>query len=51
MTWTWSGAEGMDLHEALRAACKVISVTSYLEIGVDGGGSLNTVLDPQRCVV
>lgn len=44
MTWRWSGEPGMDLHEALRAACKLISVVSYLEIGVDGGGSLNTVL-------
>jgi predicted O-methyltransferase YrrM len=34
----------MDLHEALRVACNLIKVTSYLEIGVDGGGSLNTVL-------
>jgi len=44
MTWAWSGELGMDLHEALRAACQRTTVTSYLEIGVDGGGSLNTVL-------
>lgn len=45
MKWQWSGEEGMDLHEALRAACKLLGkVNSYLEIGVDGGGSLNTVL-------
>lgn len=45
MTWRWSGTKGMDLHEALRAACTFLKpVKSYLEIGVDGGGSLNTVL-------
>lgn len=43
--WCWSGEPGMDLHEALRAAIKLLKkVDSYLEIGVDGGGSLNTVL-------
>jgi cephalosporin hydroxylase len=45
MNWRWSGTPGMDLHEALRAACKFVEVHSYLEIGVDGGGSLNTVLN------
>ena len=45
MKWKWSGEPGMDLHEALRVACKSLGkVNSYLEIGVDGGGSLNTVL-------
>ena len=45
MTWQWTGTLEMDLHEALRAACDMLKpVTSYLEIGVDGGGSLNTVL-------
>lgn len=45
-SWQWSGEPGMDLHEALRAACACLNkhVRSYLEIGVDGGGSLNTVL-------
>jgi hypothetical protein len=38
----------MDLHEALRMACRWLApVSSYLEIGVDGGGSLNTVLTEQ----
>jgi predicted O-methyltransferase YrrM len=45
MNWQWSGEVGMDLHEALRVACALLKkVNSYLEIGVDGGGSLNTVL-------
>lgn len=45
MTWQWSGTVGSDLHEALRVACAFVQpLTSYLEIGVDGGGSLNTVL-------
>lgn len=55
MEWAWSGEAGMDLHEALRAACGFLKpVTSYLEIGVDGGGSLNTVLCegvPRRIVL
>jgi predicted O-methyltransferase YrrM len=54
MTWAWSGEPGMDLHEALRVACRVVKVQSYLEIGVDGGGSLNTVLCegiPKRIVL
>lgn len=45
LNWKWSGETGLDLHEALRAACSYLHpVLSYLEIGVDGGGSLNTVL-------
>jgi predicted O-methyltransferase YrrM len=34
----------MDLHDALRAACHHIFPEAYLEIGVDGGESLRTVL-------
>ena len=55
MKWEWSGEAGMDLHEALRVACQILKpVQSYLEIGVDGGGSLNTVLCegvPERIVL
>lgn len=56
MNWKWSGEPGMDLHEALRAACRLLrfDVESYLEIGVDCGGSLNTVLNevkPERIVL
>lgn len=44
-TWQWSGCLGTDLHEALQQACVILrQVESYLEIGVDGGGSLHTVL-------
>lgn len=53
-TWEWSGEPGLDLHEALRAAARLLTVESYLEIGVDGGGSLNTLLcevQPARIVL
>ena len=45
LAWSWSGQEGYDLHDALRYACSVLHPQSYLEIGVDGGGSLKTVLE------
>jgi Predicted O-methyltransferase len=54
MKWRWSGAEGRDLHDALTYACKARTIRSYLEIGVDGGGSLNSVLcvtKPKRIVL
>jgi predicted O-methyltransferase YrrM len=44
LVWEWSGIPGQDLHDALCFACKSIRPKSYLEIGVDGGGSLRTVL-------
>lgn len=42
--WKYSGIPGMDLHDSLRYAVKYIQPEAYLEIGVDGGGSLRTVL-------
>lgn len=42
--WKWSGVPGNDLHDALKWAVFNINPQSYLEIGVDGGGSLRTVL-------
>lgn len=43
--WRWTGTKGRDLHDALDAAVRLLGpVNSYLEIGVDGGGSLNTLL-------
>lgn len=44
MKWKWSGTPGEDLHDALRWAARTLKPVSYLEIGVDGGGSLRTVL-------
>lgn len=44
LAWKWSGEPGQDLHDALRWACKRFKPRRYLEIGVDGGGSLETVL-------
>ncbi|PWT91200.1 MAG: hypothetical protein C5B54_05705 [Acidobacteria bacterium] len=45
LQWRWSGVVGQDLHEALQTACRWLRpVQTYLEIGVDGGGSLHTVL-------
>lgn len=54
LSWKWSGTPGEDLHDALRWACKRFRPRRYLEIGVDGGGSLKTVLgscDPERIVL
>lgn len=36
---------GYDLQDALIAACRMISPKSYLEVGVDGGGSFFAVLE------
>lgn len=36
---------GYDLQDALIAACGFIAPRSYLEIGVDGGGSFHAVLE------
>ena len=35
---------GYDLHDTLKDVCEQLQPESYLEIGVDGGGSLTTVL-------
>jgi predicted O-methyltransferase YrrM len=54
LVWKWSGTPGEDLNDALCFACKVLTPNSYLEIGVDGGGSLLTVLrhaKPERIVL
>jgi predicted O-methyltransferase YrrM len=42
--YTCTTGEGYDLHDALRDVCNQLKPESYLEIGVDGGGSLTTVL-------
>lgn len=44
MNWQRSGEPGMDLHDALRAAASMVDVRRYLEIGVDGGESINRLL-------
>lgn len=43
--WKYSGVPGRDIHDALTACVWTIKPDSYLEIGVDGGGSLRTVLE------
>lgn len=48
--WQLSGRNspeysGWDLQDALTAACGMIAPRSYLEIGVDGGGSFYAVLE------
>jgi Methyltransferase domain len=53
-SWTYSGQPGEDLHDALRQAAAQIRPSTYLEIGVDGGGSLKTVLSmchPKRIIL
>lgn len=46
--WKWSGVPGRDLHDALEWCVRQLNEhtgpRTYLEIGVDGGGSLHTVL-------
>ena len=44
MNWTYSGRPGYDLHDALTWCCKQHPGCNYLEVGVDGGGFLETVL-------
>jgi predicted O-methyltransferase YrrM len=46
--WKWDHVPGSDLHCALRWANRALRPTSYLEIGVDGGGSLTTVLKEHK---
>lgn len=41
--WCWSGRPGYALNDALEHACYTIHPKSYLEIGVNGGGSLRAV--------
>jgi hypothetical protein len=48
MKWKYSGVPGRDLHDALEWCVANFGPHSYLEIGVDGGGSLRTVLDIER---
>lgn len=43
--WKWSGRPGEDLHDCLKWCVMIAKPQSYLEIGVDGGGSLRTVLE------
>lgn len=43
-SWTFSGHKGRDLQDALVAACGMLHPQTYLEIGVDGGGSFQAVL-------
>lgn len=40
----FSGREGWDLHDALADVARQLEPKSYLEVGVDGGESLRTVL-------
>lgn len=47
MNWKYSGVPGRDLHDALAWCVKTFAPRSYLEIGVDGGGSLRTVLEAE----
>lgn len=47
-TWKWSGRPGHDLHDAIAWVARRIKPRSYLEVGVDGGGSLQTLLKAHR---
>jgi len=40
-----NGDSPWDLQDALTAACRMINPHSYLEVGVDGGGSFYAVLE------
>lgn len=44
-SWHWSGRPGWDLRDAVAQVCLRINPTKYLEIGVDGGGTLDVVLE------
>lgn len=46
--WRWSGETGQELHDALRHVVAAAQPRSYLEIGVDGGGSLETVIGAMK---
>jgi len=54
LTWKWNGIEGASLQDALVFAAThkkndlEFPLHAYLEIGVDGGESLKTVLDIAR---
>jgi predicted O-methyltransferase YrrM len=43
-TFTSPGRPGYDIHDTLASICAWLRPESYLEIGVDGGGSLGAVL-------
>lgn len=43
-TFTYSGRAGWDLHDALASICDWLQPKSYLEVGVDGGRSVETVI-------
>ncbi len=43
-TYTITGREGYDHHDALTSICAWLRPESYLEVGVDGGGSLASVV-------
>lgn len=47
MNFSISGRAGFDLHDCLESICPWLKPQSYLEIGVDGGGSLEAVI--QSC--
>ena len=43
-TFVYSGCVGWDIHDTLGSICVWLQPESYLEVGVDGGMSLQTVL-------
>lgn len=43
-SWKSRGVPGQDLYDALVQAAETLQPKSYMEIGVNGGGSLKTVL-------
>ena len=45
MNYKFSGRIGYDTHDVLKCICEQLKPDSYLEIGVDSGGSCKVVVD------